>query len=80
MKLNDFFLSIAECLEINDLNLIKADFNISKTWDSLGQINIINMLDKNYNLVISIDHLNEITYVQDIIDIIEEKKNIKFEN
>ena len=80
MKLNDFFLSIAECLEINDLNLIKADFNISKVWDSLGQINLINMLDKNFNLVISIDHLNEITYVQDIIDIIEEQKSIKFEN
>ena len=80
MKLNNFFILIAESLEINDFNLIKADFNISKVWDSLGQINLINMLDKNFNLVISIDHLNEITYVQDIIDIIEEQKSIKFEN
>ena len=80
MKLSDFFILVADCLEITDSNIINLDFKISDVWDSLGQINIINMLDKKFDLIMTIDNLDQITYVRDLIEIIEKKKKINFDN
>lgn len=44
-----------------------------RAWDSLGQLLLINSLEKEFNAVFEIEEMFEITSVQDIYNILQRK-------
>lgn len=73
-----FFARLAETLEWEEPSALTAETVLSEVWDSMGQINVISMLDDELGLTLELEELEDINTVQDILDIAA-SKNISFE-
>jgi acyl carrier protein len=65
---------ISETLSI-DPSIINEDLEVGgiKEWDSLGQVNLIVSLEKEFELTFDVDETLEMDNVFDIVDILEQR-------
>ena len=71
MKLNDFFIELAEALEMEDVHLKKeTDFRELENFDSLSVISIVAFLDKKFGIRLPVEKLRIIVTVNDLIEAI----------
>jgi len=78
MKTAEFIAKLAETLEWQEQFTLTPETVLSEIWDSVGQINVITMLDDELDLALEIDELEKINTVQDILNIIA-SRNISLE-
>lgn len=76
MKTKDFIEKFAEELEIENCSILSAEteFRNLAEWDSLAYLNIIAMLDEEYNMQIENAEFKKLKTLGDIITYIEENK------
>ena len=65
---------ISASLHIN-IALINNDLEVGsiKEWDSLGQVNLIVALEKEFKITFDVDETLEMDNVYDIVDILEQR-------
>lgn len=76
MATNEFISKFAEALEIEDastLNLV-TEFRTLDGWDSLAYLNIIAMLDEEYEIQIENAEFKKLKTIGDIVAYIEANK------
>ena len=76
MVTNEFISKFAEALEIEDastLNLV-TEFRTLDEWDSLAYLNIIAMLDEEYEIQIENAEFKKLKTIGDIVAYIEANK------
>lgn len=76
MNASDFILKFAEALEIEDASAITVDteFRTLDEWDSLAYLNVIALLDEEYDLQIENAEFKTLRTVSDVIAYIENHK------
>lgn len=76
MDNNKFIEQFAEALEIEDASILKVEteFRNLDEWDSLAYLNIIAMLDEEYDIQIENAEFKKLMTLGDIITYIEENK------
>lgn len=72
----NFILKFAEALEIDNSSVLNTntDFRTLKEWDSLAYLNIIAMLDEEYEVQIENAEFKRLKTLGDIINYIEANK------
>lgn len=76
MDLNKFFELFSEALEIDDASNLSTSTEFRKLaeWDSLSYINIIAMLDEEYETQIESAQFKKLNTIGDIIVFVEASK------
>lgn len=76
MDQNKFIDSFAEALELEDASILTAltEFRTLDEWDSLAYLNIIAMLDEEYDVQIENAEFKKLLTIGDIIKFIEANK------
>lgn len=76
MNSTDFILKFAEALEIEDPSDVTVDteFRALDEWDSLAYLNIIALLDEEYDIQIENAEFKKLLTIADIITYIEKNK------
>lgn len=76
MLSNEFINKFAEALEIENASALTADteFRSLEEWDSLAYLNIIALLDEEYDLQIENAEFKTLKTIADIINYIESHK------
>lgn len=76
MDTKKFIESFAEALEIEDASTLNVatEFRNLDEWDSLAYLNIIAMLDEEYDIQIENAEFKKLKTLGDIITYIEENK------
>ncbi len=76
MDTSKFIEQFAEALEIEDASALNAvtEFRNLDEWDSLAYLNIIAMLDEEYDLQIENAEFKKLVTIGDIITYIETNK------
>lgn len=76
MDNNKFIEQIAEAFEIEDASTlnVESEFRNLDEWDSLAYLNIIAMLDEEYDIQIENAEFKQLKTLGDIITYIEKKK------
>jgi acyl carrier protein len=59
-------------VDIDEINMQTSMDNISN-WDSLKQMNLIIALEREFDIELSDDEINELTSVEIILETLEEK-------
>lgn len=76
MKQAELLAKMAEVLEWQEETPLAPDTPLAEIWDSMGQINIISMLDEELDLALELDELEQIKTVRDILDIVRARNII----
>jgi len=75
IKIEELYKIIAKSLNVSvskiNSNVKDVDF---EEWDSLGQLSIINSLDKKFKGKLKLDEISSATNVKSIIKFLEKKK------
>ena len=73
MALSEFISKFAEALEIEDASVLNesTEFRSLDEWDSLAYLNIIAMLDEEYDIQIENAEFKKLKTINDIVDYIE---------
>lgn len=76
MNTNEFINKFAEALEIEDASSLTADteFRTLDEWDSLAYLNVIALLDEEYDLQIENAEFKTLKTIADIVSFIENHK------
>lgn len=76
MDNTNFIEQFAEALEIEDASVLTTEtaFRELEEWDSLAYLNIIAMLDEEYDLQIENADFKKLTTIGDIINYVESRK------
>lgn len=76
MDINEFIEHFAEQFEDTDAAEFKADtkFHDLDEWSSLMALNIIAMVDEEYDVTIKGNDIGKATTIQELFDIIKAKK------
>lgn len=75
MELKDFVQNFAEQFDDTDTNEFQAGtaFRTIKEWSSLVALNIIAMIDDEYNVQIKADDIRSSTTIEDLYNIVKTK-------
>ncbi len=70
METNNFIEKFAEALDIDDMNSLSVQtvFRDLEEWDSLAYLNIIAMLDEEFEVQIENAQFKQLITIGDIID------------
>lgn len=71
---NQFIDLLKEVLEVSEL-LLSDNFKELDEWDSLALLTLIAELDEQYGVLIESDELDKIQTVQELFDLVQNKKN-----
>jgi acyl carrier protein len=71
---NQFIDLLKEVLEVSELSL-SDNFKELDEWDSLALLTLIAELDEQYGVLIESDELDKIQTVQELFDLVQNKKN-----
>lgn len=76
MNTNEFISKFAEALEIEDASQLNAttEFRTLDEWDSLAYLNIIAMLDEEYDIQIENAEFKQLKTIGDIVAFVESNK------
>lgn len=76
MAINDFISKFAEALEIEDISALTdvTEFRNLDEWDSLAYLNVIAMLDEEYDIQIENAEFKKLKTLSDITAYIEANK------
>jgi acyl carrier protein len=76
MDTNKFIEAFAEAMEIEDASVLclETAFRDLDEWDSLAYLNIIAMLDEEYDIQIENAQFKTLKTLGDIVDYIEKNK------
>lgn len=76
MNSNEFIEKFAEALEIEDASALTAEteFRNLDEWDSLAYLNVIALLDEEYDIQIENAEFKTLKTISDIIGYIENHK------
>lgn len=76
MNSNEFIEKFAEALEIEDASTLTAEteFRNLDEWDSLAYLNVIALLDEEYDIQIENAEFKTLKTISDIIGYIENHK------
>lgn len=76
MNTNEFIDKFAEALEIEDASQLNAttEFRTLDEWDSLAYLNIIAMLDEEYDIQIENAEFKQLKTIGDIVAFVESNK------
>lgn len=76
MNTNEFIGKFAEALEIEDASQLNAttEFRTLDEWDSLAYLNIIAMLDEEYDIQIENAEFKQLKTIDDIVAFVESNK------
>ena len=76
MNSNEFIKKFAEALEIEDASTLTAEteFRNLDEWDSLAYLNVIALLDEEYDIQIENAEFKTLKTISDIIGYIENHK------
>tara|TARA_B100001250_G_C19635714_1_gene715866 strand:- start:548 stop:778 length:231 start_codon:yes stop_codon:yes gene_type:complete len=76
--MNELFKIIAQTFNLSSetitLDLTPEDIN---SWDSLGQLLLINNIEKFYNISFEIEEIFRIMSIKDIYEILKDKGKLK---
>lgn len=78
MTANEFLRLLADTLGLSEKIALNARRNDIKEWDSMGQIQILSMLEERFGLKLEMEDLVALESVEDIIRILD-SKNIFFD-
>lgn len=75
MELKDFVQNFAEQFDDTDISEFKSDtaFRTIKEWSSLVALNIIAMVDDEYNVQIKADDIRSSTTIEDLYNRVKSK-------
>jgi len=75
MELKDFVQNFAEQFDDTDISEFEAGtaFRTIKEWSSLVALNIIAMVDDEYNVQIKADDIRSSTTIEDLFNIVKTK-------
>ena len=74
MKLEDFFIKLAEAFQTEPEQIrLDSTSDSIEGWDSMGSINLMMLLQDDFDISLSMDELGDINKVADIIDILGQK-------
>lgn len=72
MKVEEKLNLIADALDVEPSNIgIETDLNTLDEWDSMGVISVIAMLDRKFKKVPSAEEIENLTKIQDILDLMQ---------
>lgn len=76
MEINEFVLNFAEQFDDTDPDKIMAEteFHNLDEWSSLIGLSVLNMVEKVYGVSLTFDELRVASTVQNLFDIINQKK------
>lgn len=76
MSSNEFIDKFAEALEIEDASSLnnETEFRNLEEWDSLAYLNVIALLDEEYDIQIENAEFKKLKTIADIINYIESQK------
>ncbi len=76
MNTSDFIEKFAEALEIEDASVLteSTEFRTLEEWDSLAYLNIIAMLDEEYEVQIENADFKKLNTIGEIIDFVNAHK------
>lgn len=76
MDINEFIEHFAEQFEDTDASVFNADtkFHDLDEWSSLMALNIIAMVDEEYDVTIKGNDISKASTIQDLFDIVKSKK------
>ncbi|MFH0861128.1 MAG: acyl carrier protein [Candidatus Altiarchaeota archaeon] len=77
-KVKEIIASVFE-IDIAGINMEMTSDDIEK-WDSLGQLKLINALEKEFNVIFEMEEIFSIMSIKDVYRILEQKKAIKSGN
>lgn len=77
MSIEQFLSQLRYIIEFPESQKISLETIIADYWDSLGQVEILTFLDKEFGVSLTMDELLEIRTARDIIDLLG-KRGIKF--
>ncbi len=78
MQTQELLKKIAVTLALTEKTPLTIDTKLSDIWDSLGQVEILAMLQDEFKATLEMEELVSIKTVKDLIDILR-SKNINFE-
>ncbi len=73
MKRNEFLDKLSEVLEYKEQALTEKS-DLTEIWDSMGQIDVISLLDDEFDVTLELEELDAIITVQDILNILASRK------
>ncbi|MCK9612632.1 MAG: acyl carrier protein [Bacteroidales bacterium] len=75
MEINEFVKNFAEQFDDTDMSVFKADtaFRSIEEWSSLIALNIISMVDDEYNIQIKADDIRSSSTIEDLFNIVKAK-------
>lgn len=76
MELNDFIAKFAEQFEDTDVSVFNADtkFRELDEWSSLMALNIIAMIDEEYDVTLRGQEMRSADTIKELFDIVNSKK------
>lgn len=78
MTKEDLFKKIQKTLELPPDVHLDENSELKDYWDSLGQISMLSMLEKDFKIILKMDELLSLKKVRDVVGILE-NRHIKFE-
>ena len=75
MDFTEFISNFAEALEIEDVSLLSGTtiFKELEEWTSLAMLDVIAMIDENYEVVVSPKEIRNISTLQELFEFIANK-------
>lgn len=77
MKIEDFLIKFEECFDGIEPGTIhpETQFKDLEKWDSLTALTLLAMVDGDYEVAISANELRSCNKVQEVYDLIKQKKS-----
>ena len=78
MREDQFLKKLGEALEVepgNEELLLNTDLMSVPTWDSIGYLRVINMLEVDYRVLASADMIARCVKVEDLYNLIQKKSS-----
>ncbi len=76
MNIESFIENFADALDIDELGNLNANTNLKEdieNWDSLGALNLIAMLDTEYEVEISGEELESVKTIGELFNLVQER-------
>lgn len=76
MEINEFIANFADQFDDTDAGEIKAEtkFRDLEEWSSMIALSVLNMIDNQYDVVLSFDDMKKAITVKDLFNIVSNKE------
>lgn len=73
MRKKDFLQLLAAAIGSEDKNTLTENSELNGVWDSMGQVSVLALLDKEFRVLLTMDELVSIKKVSDIFAVLDSR-------